>query len=276
MTFNKPKNMSYVDMAIYFDAHIKDDPRNDSLLYEYLYHLVYMLACKSRYFHKFEDYDQFALYAATKIYMRVIRNIKVKSILNYVKAVLYPMKVDYQKEAFNEILNPDVDKRINPDAIKSTMQDRIQADYSYGLSDALIEHMKLIPKYIRDVVNDTPYKDDALTSRRIYMSVLLTFLSSVTLSNLDIERLRRREEKGLDNDNNIVKLFNKERNKDVILWRLDSSMKDYISVLTIKVRKKFGQELMDVRKSFELSDDDLNAIMLSAYQTDNMKEGDID
>ena len=53
-------------------------------------------------------------------------------------------------------------------------------------------------------------------------------------------------------------------------------MKDYISVLTVKVRKKFGQELMDVRKSFELSDEDLNAIMLSAYQTDNMKEGDID
>ena len=274
MTYNKPKNMSYVDMAIYFDKHIHDDPRNDSILYEYLYHLVYMLACKSRYFHKFEDYDQFALYAATKIYMRVTRNIEVKSILNYVKAVLYPMKVDFQKEAFNEIINPDVDKRIDPDAIKASMEYNIQSDYYYGLTEEVLDHMKLIPEYIKEIVYESPYKHDALLSRRIYMSVLLTFLSSVTLSNIDLLRLQKREERGLDNDNNLIKLFNKERNKEVILWRLDSDMTDYISLLTTKLRKKFGQELMDVKKSFELSEEDLNAIMFSAYQNDSIRDGD--
>ena len=276
MTFNKPSNLTYVDMAIYFDKHIRDENRNDSLLYEYLYHLYYMLACKSRYFHRFEDYDQFALYAATKTYMRAIRNIEIKSILNYVKSTLYPMKVDYQKESFNEVLNPDVDSRINPDAIKASIENSIQSDYYYGLADEVVEHMKLLPSYIRKEVDKSPYKSDPVMHRRIYLSVMLTFLSGVTLSNDDVERLQKRDEKGLNNDGSIIKMLTKERSRGVILWRLDPSMRDYISLLTTKVRKKFGQEILDIKKSFELTEEDLSAIMLSAYQTpnDNVREGD--
>ena len=278
MTFNKPSNMSYVDMAIYFDKHIKDENRNDSILYEYLYHLIYMLACKARYFHKFEDYDQFALYAATKVYMRVIRNIEVKSILNYVKAVLYPMKVDYQRESFNEVLNPEVDGRINPDAIKATMESNIQSDYYYGMTDEIIAQFDSLPAYIKKEVNKSPYRDDPIIARRLYISILLTFLSSVTLSNDDIERLRRREDRGLDNDNSLIKMLSKERNRCVVVWRLDSNMKDYITLLTNKVRKRFGQELIDVKNSFELSEEDLSAIMMSAYQNqvENVKQEDVD
>ena len=100
-------------MCIYFDAHIYDDPlvRSDELLYQYLYHIIYMLSCKAKYFegpNSWKKYDEFALYAATKIYLRYTTHTdpasRIKSVLNYCKNLLYPMKVDWQKETFNEII----------------------------------------------------------------------------------------------------------------------------------------------------------------------------
>ena len=64
MTYNKPPNMTYTAMCIYFDNNIYTSDRDDNILYQYLYHICYMLACKSRYFRNYEDYDDFALYAS--------------------------------------------------------------------------------------------------------------------------------------------------------------------------------------------------------------------
>ena len=74
---NKAKNI-YTRMALYFDLFIYSDKRDDTLLYQYLYHIIYMLACRKKYFVSWEDYDNFALYMATKVYMRYINPISIK------------------------------------------------------------------------------------------------------------------------------------------------------------------------------------------------------
>lgn len=272
MTYNKPGNITYVEMAIYFDKHIKKEDRDDNILYQYLYHLVYMLASKARYFHNFEDYDHFALYAATKIYMRCINQETtekpIKSILNYIKAVIYPLKVDYQKEMYDEVINPDVDERINGERLKDNLQAPIQADYQRGLMEEIHYQINRLPEYIANVIKESPYKNDKLMCRRLYLSVLLSFINGVTLSNAGVEKIKRRELRDLDTDNTTFKMLEKEKGLSTILWRLDESLFNYIEMLTNKVRKKFGRDLIELKQSFVLPESEINAIMMSAYNTD--------
>ena len=73
MTYNKPSNLKFTQIAMYFDKHFwedTDETRNDDILYQYLYHILYMLSCKQKWFKAFKDYDEFALFAATKLYIR--------------------------------------------------------------------------------------------------------------------------------------------------------------------------------------------------------------
>lgn len=106
MTYKKPADVTYTDMCIYVDENVYRDDLTEieqEQIYIYIYHICYMLACKGKYFKTFEDYDNFALYTAAKLYARLIdarqfedppKLNKIKSILNYAKNTLYGMKVD--------------------------------------------------------------------------------------------------------------------------------------------------------------------------------------
>lgn len=51
MTYKKPAGVTYVQMCMYVDANIYKEQKQENLLYEYIYHICYMLACKSHFFH---------------------------------------------------------------------------------------------------------------------------------------------------------------------------------------------------------------------------------
>ena len=72
MTYTRPKDVTITAMCIYIDDHIYNGDYNEELVFEYLYHIVYSLSCKDKFFSRFEDYDAFALFCATKIFMRLI------------------------------------------------------------------------------------------------------------------------------------------------------------------------------------------------------------
>jgi hypothetical protein len=179
------------------------------------------------------------------------------------------MKVDYQKETYDEIINPDVDERINGERLKNNLHAPIQADYQDGLMDEIYRQLDFLPRYIEEVVTESPYKNDPLISRRLYISVLLSFLNGVTISNSGIQKLKRRELKSLETDNTAIKMLEKEKNISTLLWRLDDSLTNYVEMLTNKVRRKFGRDLIEIKKSYELSEEDMTAIMMSAYNTDS-------
>ena len=94
MTFKLPKGVTYTQMAIYVDEHYFLPNRDDNLIFEYLYHLIYMLARKKQFFQKSSQYDEYSIFAATKVFMRLIDKRcyeenpsmpLVKSCLNYIK-----------------------------------------------------------------------------------------------------------------------------------------------------------------------------------------------
>ena len=98
MLFEKDPKTRYVDMAIYIDNHIYSGDFDEELVYQYLYFLVYMLAKKKRYFSSEKVYDDFAIWFATKMYVRLTdprqfdeneKLDKITSVLNYIKGILY-------------------------------------------------------------------------------------------------------------------------------------------------------------------------------------------
>ena len=74
MMYEKPKDVTYTQMAIYIDQHAYDENQSeekDNLIFEYLYHLIEMLAYKAKFFTRNQYYNDFALYVASSVFMRL-------------------------------------------------------------------------------------------------------------------------------------------------------------------------------------------------------------
>jgi hypothetical protein len=105
MLYKKPSGMKYTEMCVYVDENVPKIaepgayPEIEATVYNYLWLLVKALAIKKCMFKKFEDYDGYAFYAATRLFLALRKNylnqgkvIKgkqirpMKSCLNYTKA----------------------------------------------------------------------------------------------------------------------------------------------------------------------------------------------
>ena len=103
MLYTKPKDITYTEMAISIDEMAYSDNFDENLVFEYLYHLAYMLAVKGKFFNNSTDYNNFSIFTATRAFNRITskkqfvldangspKQSKIKSSLNYLKAILYP------------------------------------------------------------------------------------------------------------------------------------------------------------------------------------------
>ena len=273
MIFTKDPKLKYTDMAIFFDNNFwtidGENCRDDNKCYMYLYLIYHMLACRGKYFHKYTDYDLFASFAATTIYMRFMkkdaRGERIKSVLNYAKSSVYPLKIMFQREAFEEVINKDVNPNVCIENITNNLKDAIQQDYTYGFEEEVERTINQLPSLIKNELAKSPYKNQSLMCHKLYMSCLLTFLNSITLRNEFKEKLKRKRGKTLERE--MFVLLQQERESCVILWHLESKYRNYVTLLYNKVRNKFSDELESTKHYFELSDDALNTILLSAYES---------
>ena len=271
---DKAKNL-HARMALYFDLFVykPEGERNDTLLYQYLYHIIYMLACKQNFFKSIDEYDNFSLYMATKVYLRYINpkhqgpEDRIVSVLNYCKGLLYPTKVDFLKETYVEILGSNPNKNEDFSLLHQSMSDGIQSDHINNdmILQDVIEEFEALPKLIRLELNKVPYTRDKLMMHRLFMSVLLTIINGVTLSNSAIDKLGRRVARGLEAEEFKLNLLLKERDSSVILWRLENKYYNLVNLLARKVRKKCGENVGLVRQDYELSNEDVAAVLASAY-----------
>lgn len=218
--FNKAKDI-HSKMSIYFDENFYSEHRNEENCYKYMYLIYYMLVCKAKYFKNFSDCDEYAQFAANTIYMRFLKKQangeRIKSILNYAKSTLYPLKVMYQNETFRIVFpNGKNDEGVNS-LLQETMRQYVQNQYNDDMENDILEVFANIPYYIKEAISKTPYKNNRLMCRRLTISCLLTLLKSFTLSNESLEKLKAREEKGLNNDEVLFKMFNKERETSTTL-----------------------------------------------------------
>ena len=272
MLFQKPKDMKYTDMCIYIDnivARGNPTTEEENKIYEYLYHLSFMLAHKHKYFNKSYYYEEFAMWFATEIIYRLFYNPRlneigedgepvlspIKSVLNYMKGIMYGRKVAFEQQTYSQKYSEFEEGNylysFNGDPYDSLKE-----------SDILL-YISQISKTIKNIVyKKNFYKNDKVLMKNIYMSCLLTILNSLTLS----ERAKDKFENtysSIDSKYRLLsRLYKENRANGLILYHLDQSMGDYITVLVNKSFKQLKNDLAELSsQSFSLSDSAMNNIL---------------
>lgn len=255
MTFTKPKDITYTDMCIYIDNNIYTDNYDVNTVYEYLYHIIFMLAKQSQLFNKHKYYDSFAIFGASRVYFRLtnkkqfelkpdgtVKMDKIKSVLNYIKNILYPLKVDFEQEEYAQTIVTTDDAEINQytyNQILSQAVDKLAfCDFGMTLND--------ISRTCKHFLSTIPYSKDSGVWYNIYVSVLLTFLSYVTLSNKHQRRIEHLESTARLKDKHIEDFYTIARDSDPVLFHLPKSMGPYITVLARQLQTIVAKDLSDI------------------------------
>lgn len=269
MTYTKPDNVSFTAMAIWIDSNVYTSTCDDIILYEYLYHLSNMLAHEGKYFTKTQYYDDFSLYCASKLFMR-LKNPKqfldegdssklapVKSVLNYLKKVIYPMKVDFEQEHYLQSTEETSVICASNFDLGSFLVDETDVLYKVEFSCVLNNISHIVKSYLQKI----PYRRNSAEWTNIYVSCMLTILDSITLSNFDkkkISSITRNKEKILD------RLYTDLRYREPLLFHLNDNMKDYIAVLVNELRHVISSQLsQDAHTRISAEDTAKNIIMSS-------------
>ena len=238
MVFIKPPDVRYVDMCIWVDENAYKKDCDVNKLFEYLYFLALMLAHKAKYFTKNKDYEDFAVYMASRTYFRLTnhkqfevddsgdpKQNKIKSVLNYMKSILYPCKVDFQQQYYAQTVVTSDDTNYDSEY---SFEDKLHE----SLDEISIKEFEVCLNSIvdscRSFISQIPYKVETATWQNIYLSVMLTFLNSITMPNSCVD-------KPIEECAEIEDC--------VILFHLPDTFRDYIIVLVRKMRHKIASDL---------------------------------
>ena len=260
--WKKDPKLKYTDLCIYIDENIPKIaepgayPEIENKVYNYLWLLVKALAIKKCMFNHFDDYDGYATHAANRLFFAIRKNYQnqgkkikgklirpIKSCLNYTKALLYPMKVEYQNENFREIINEEfVSKKFDTFMFKEKLKS--EALESQGATEKLKVYLNSSFKNI-DVLIDKVLKRSLFGKtpdmyKKLKISILLNTLNSLKIK------------KKLDSEL-----------PTVILWKLPKSMSGYVRVLLKEFYTEIKLEIMDCSRMVQLDDSILENLLRS-------------
>ena len=276
MLYTKPKDVRYVDMCIYIDDKVKKGNPTEkeiNLIFEYLYHLSFMLAHKHKYFHEAHYYEEFSIYFATEVMYRLFYNPKlfevdengepiltpIKSVLNYMKAIIYGRKCAFEHDNYSQkIINKTTDLDY-----KSNINNRLKDTLIYNSETDIDIYLKTISKEIRNIVySNCVYKDDKLLMENIYISCLLSVINSFTFTEVDIENISSTYSLPESKYKYITRLYKKNRDNCIILYNLEESYHDYIQIIVRRIFKKLQDDIIYLsRSSVDISDDVLSELI---------------
>lgn len=270
--YTNNENLKVVDMCKIFDEEFKKENRNDEKLFRYLYLIIYAVTLKEKktWFQRYEDYDAYAEYSARVLYTRFIKQQKegkeLNSILNYFHRAMNGLKINFQKEEFAEVINPEYDD-FDYQKMLETVQTNISDDYhKQEKEDDITRLLENVHSVAKKVIKESPYSKDKIMSHRLYISMLLTFLSNLTINNKTMARFNKRVENNLkDTDKIFTELLEKEKLEAPRLWKLDASMGDYVKLLVNKMKYKLANELRDINNYYVVPEDVVVGIISSVY-----------
>lgn len=271
MLWKKPSELKYTDLCIYIDENVPkiinpgENPEIENTIYNYLWLLVKALAIKKCMFTDFQDYDLYAFYSANRLFFALRKNqlnqgktIKgklirpIKSCLNYTKALLYPMKIEYQRESFREVIEEEfVSKKFDAFAYKEQLKN--QARESSGIGRQFKQHLQESISQnghiLDEVLSKSPFNASTLEYQNLKISILLT--------SLHIIRTKGKLE---------------ANPQSVILWHLPKSMTSYTKILLKEFFMALKLDIMECYQMADLSDSDLENILHSATEVPNNEE----
>lgn len=259
MIFPKP-DLKYTEMAMYVDEKIKlgKNLTEQELekIYIYLYHLTRMLAYKNHYFNRTEYYDDFSLTMASDMMNRLIYNPKlyeydesgepamkhIKSCLNYLKAVIYGRKVNYEQQTYSQkILQLD-----EPTLTAYTFENQLRDAKRSGIESNVTVYLNDLGRTVKDFINKRCVYNDKIIRKNIRISCCLSLLNSIIFTKEIQDRLkstyRTQDAKFLYLCREYA--FNKEN--CVILYHLDESFRDYITVMVRRIFKFIESDIKEL------------------------------
>ena len=276
MLYKKPPNVTYTQMAMYIDSEIHKEDCNEELCFEYMWHLFYILAVKGRMFLTGKDYDEYALYGATQLFLRYKKEkdpatrgtlTPIKSSLNYIKRILYPLKVNYQKATFNQIFKEESLGGDSPLILQADASNKAKETYRSLLTVEYSQYISEICSTIRNFLKSSPYYKNKSLRHNIYLSCLLTLLKTMTVSNRNKERITGRKGNRPTSMLNLVdNIYAEERKDSVVLYHLDPSMGNYISTLVNEIKKEVAKDLRFIVGSNEPPDQVVKDILISPIE----------
>lgn len=272
MLYKKPQNLRYTELCMYIDQNVPkivnpgEFPEIEATVYNYLWLLVKALAIKKCMFNKFEDYDGYAFYAATRLFLALRKNylnqgkvikgkqIKpIKSCLNYTKALLYPMKIEYQRETFREIIEEEfVSKKFDAFTYKEQLKSEARDSFATTsqlklyLNEALSKNSKILD----ELLEKSPFGRSTSEYKNLKIAVLL--------SSINILQTKKR-------------LVVTDQ-QSIILWHLPKNMTGYVKVLVKEFFMALKLEIMDCCKETSLTDDTLEAILHANWEDNYFEE----
>jgi hypothetical protein len=270
MLWKKEPNIKYTEMCMYIDENVTkivnpgEYPDIEDKIYNYLWLLVKALAIKKCMFQNFQDYDPFAFHAANRLFFALRKNqlnqgkiIKgkeirpIKSCLNYTKALLYPMKVEYQNEAYREIISEEfVSKKFDAINFKEKMKMNIKSsqDVNHWFWEYVKDSLKNSDQLLEKVLAKSPFNKNSLEYKKLKMSIMLNCINLL------------KTRKKLDTDPTTI-----------ILWKLPKSLSNYVRVL---LREFFMELKLDIMECYRAVDIDENIMesLLTAEGDMNYEE----
>ena len=191
--------------------------------------------------------------------------VPIKSALNFIKATLFPLKINYQKENFSTVVDPELHP--NTPVLHTALTEAIQQQYRPAFLDAFNETAKQIPELIREVIYTTPFRNDRLFCKKLYLSITLTLLNDITLPKKVRKKLMNSVQK-LSSTSGVKHLISTYANnlEPAILWHIDNSFQNYVRILTIKVKKLISKKFNYAIHSDDLSDDLIDSIIQNVYE----------
>lgn len=274
--------MKITDMCIWIDNNAYKEGVDKNQLFEYLYNISISISIKNKLLPQWSDYEPFALYLATQTYLRLVnpkqfltednpkRMKKVKSVLNYIKRIMYPMIVNYQKQNFAQRFEAGINEDLDNCHVKiyHELQASVKKQSSYFLKVEFEQCLKSISFSIKEVLKTTPYVKDKLMMHQMYQSCLLTILNQFTLNNKNKERLDTRVNGNYKLGDFINQIYEEEQEDSIILFRLDPNLKNYISTLVKRIRKVILKDLRMLINDSEPTDEIIKAVLMESSQSD--------
>lgn len=243
MLWKKPNDLKYVDLCIYIDQNVPrliepDCPEEIAdTIYNYLWLIVKALAIKKRMFNSFQDYDGYAFYSASRLFFALKKNLEnqgkiikgkeikpIKSCLNYMKALLYPMKIEFLREEYNlNTIDSAVSKKFDVFTYKQELRNDIW--YSQGskelFKETILDLFKHFNTILSATLNKSPFTANTPDYKKIKISLLLNILNNL------------KQKKSLTTDP-----------VTILLWKLPKSMSNYIRVFLKEIGLDLKQEIM--------------------------------
>lgn len=148
-------------------------------------------------FSDFQDYDGYAFYSANRLFYAIRNNYNntgktikgkvikpIKYCLNYTKALLYPMKLEYQKETFKTILSEEyTSKKFDAFMYSETLKAHAQ-DCQPNIAENFVrDTIETFPCILENVLAKSPFQKDSLDYNRLKMSILLNCARDLGVKN---------------------------------------------------------------------------------------------